>query len=78
MAEYPLTVAEIVSWFSSQQSCLEGTGVSLVSIRQCDMGPKPSAAADFDGINTMGQICGWVSGEFDFQVLRVSDGQDIL
>ena len=26
----------------------------------------------------MGQISGWVSGEFDFRVLRVSDGKDIL
>ena len=26
----------------------------------------------------MGRINGWVTGEFDFEVLRVSDGKDIL
>jgi len=26
----------------------------------------------------MGQISGWISGEFDFEVIRVSDGKDIF
>lgn len=26
----------------------------------------------------MGRINGWVSGEFDFEALRVSDGKDIF
>jgi len=37
----------------------------------------PAAAADFTGNDTMGRINGWVSGEFDFEALRVSDGKDL-
>jgi hypothetical protein len=74
----PLTVAEIVSWYRSKQPSLEGSEISLVDVRERDSGPKPAAAADFDGPGTMGRIDGWVSGEFDFHVLRVSDGKDIF
>jgi hypothetical protein len=75
---YPLTTTEIVSWYRSKQSSLKGSAVSLVDIKEHVGGPKPAAAADFDGPNSMGQICGWVSGEFDFEALRASDGKDIL
>jgi hypothetical protein len=75
---YPLTLAEILSWYQSKQRSLRGSGVSLVNIKQRDSGRKPAAAADFDGPNTMRQISGWVSGEFDFPTLRVSDGKDIF
>ena len=78
MTQYPLTLAEIVSWYRSKQRSLEGSRISLVDIRQRDSGPKPAAAADFDGPNTIGRINGWVSGEFDFEAVRVSDGKDIF
>jgi hypothetical protein len=78
VTEYPLAVAEILSWFHSKQRSLEGSGVSLVNIQGRDTRPKPAASADFNGANTMGRINGWVSGEFDFEALRVSDGKDIL
>ena len=78
MTQPPLTLGEIVSWYRSKQRFLEGSRVSLVDIRQRDGGPKPAAAADFDGPNTMGRINGWVSGEFDFEAIRVSDGKDIF
>lgn len=78
LTQYPLTVAKIVSWFRSKQLSVEGSAVSLVHIREGDSGPKPGASADFDGAGTLGQICGWVSGEFDFHALRTSDGKDVL
>ena len=78
MDRYPLTVSQIVSWFHSKQRLLEGSGVSLVHIMERDEGPKPAAGADFDGPNALGRIEGWVSGEFDFHALRISDGKDIL
>jgi hypothetical protein len=62
----------------TKQRSLEGAGVSLVNIQGRDTRPKPAASADFNGANTMGRINGWVSGEFDFEALRVSDGKDIL
>jgi hypothetical protein len=78
LTQYPLTLGEIVSWYRSKQRSLEGSRISLVDIRQRDSGPKPAAAADFDGPNTIGRINGWVSGEFDFEAVRVSDGKDIF
>ena len=78
MTPCPLTLGEIVFWYRSKQRFLEGTRISLVDIRQSDRGPRPAAAADFDGPNTMGRINGWVSGEFDFEAIRVSDGKDIF
>lgn len=78
MTEYPLKLAEIVSWYGLKQRSLQGSAVSLVHIREGTGTAKPSAAANFDGVNTMGQISGWVSGEFDLHVLRVSDGKDIF
>jgi hypothetical protein len=78
MTTYPLQLAEIVSWYQSKQRSLQGPDVSLVNIKERDIGPKPAAAADFDGAGSMGRIDGWVSGEFDFHVLRVSDGKDIF
>jgi hypothetical protein len=76
--EHRFTLAEIVSWYRSKQRSLEGSGVSLVDIRERDSGQKPAAAADFNGANIMGRINGWVSEEFDFEAVRVSDGKDIF
>lgn len=77
MTEYPLTLAEIVSWFRSKEGSLAGSAVALVNIRERTE-YVPAAAADFDGPNTLGQIGAWVSGAFDFHVLRASDGKDIF
>ena len=35
-------------------------------------------AANFNGVGTLGEIDAWASGEFDFHVLRASDGKDIF
>ena len=78
MTKYPFKLAEIVSWYQLKQRSLQGSDVSLINIRERDIGPKPAAAADFDGADSIGRIDGWVSGEFDFHVLRVSNGKDIF
>lgn len=77
MTEYPLTLIEIVSWYRSKQALLREPGCSVVDIRE-RTDQLPAAAADFTGRNTMGRINGWVSGEFDFEGVRVSDGKDIF
>jgi hypothetical protein len=74
---YPFTVAEIVSWYRSKQNTIGSSGVSLVSIREAGE-HLPVAVADFDGADAMGRISGWVSGDFDFEVVRVSDGKDLF
>ncbi|HXJ07822.1 MAG TPA: hypothetical protein VNH65_22190 [Candidatus Acidoferrum sp.] len=78
MTQNSLTLGEIVAWYRSKQISLKGSTFSLVNIKEGAGGPKPAAAADFDGPNTMGQICGWVSGEFDIEAIRVPDGKDIF
>ena len=77
MTKEPLTLAEIVSWYRSKQRSLAGSAVSLVDIRE-RKDHLSAAAADFNGANTMGRINGWVSGEFDFEAVRVSDGKDVF
>src|SRR6266705_6270292 len=77
MTTHPLTLTDIISWYKSKQNDLAGANVVLIAIRERTEF-LPAAGADFDGINTMGRINGWISGDFDFEVLRVSDGKDIF
>jgi hypothetical protein len=77
MTDYPLTVAEIVTWYRSKQRLLAGSDVSIVEIIERNE-HLPAAAADLTGTDSMGRINGWASGEFDFEAVRVSDGEDIF
>ena len=77
MTEHPLTLTDIVTWYRSKQHALEGSGVSIVDIRERTE-RLPAAAADFTGGDTAGRINGWVSGEFDFEAISVSDGKDLF
>jgi hypothetical protein len=38
----------------------------------------PTARGDFDGDYAIGRIIIWMTGETDFEVLRMSDGEFIL
>ena len=77
LTQYPLTLGEIVSWYRSKLRSLADSSVSLAGIRERNEYCL-AAAADFDGANTIGRIDGWVSGAFDFHVLRASDAKDIF
>lgn len=77
MTEYPLKLTDIVSWYRMKQRSLAGSNVALVEIRERTE-YLPAAAADFNGLDTLGQVTGWVSGEFDFHVLRASDAKDVF
>ena len=72
MSEHRMEFAQIVQWLHSTQSALRG-GANIASIK---LRPEylPAAFADFDGAESMGRICGWVSGLFDFEVVRIRDG----
>jgi hypothetical protein len=72
----PFTLPEIVSWFRSKRSVLKGSVVTLVDIRERTE-YLPAAAADFDCGDTMGRINGWVSGDFDFEVVD-PEGQNVF
>lgn len=75
MTQNGLRLPEIVSWLESKRRSLEGSGVSLVEIRERTE-HLPAAAAEFAGAQAMGRINGWTSGEFDFEAIRVSDGRN--
>src|SRR5207245_1368203 len=61
-----------VQWLHSTESVLSG-GAKMAGVKER---PEhlPAAFADFDGAETMGRICGWVTGLFDFEVVRIADG----
>jgi len=75
MTGYPLTLEEILSWYRSKERTLTGLANSVDIFERREY--APAAAADFTGNDTMGRINGWVSGEFDFEALRISDGKDL-
>jgi hypothetical protein len=76
--EYPFSVTEILSWFSSKEPALHDLGIKLAEVHGREDTPKPAARADFDSSQAIGQIVMWVSGETDFEVLQVSDGKLVL
>jgi hypothetical protein len=78
LKHFLFTTAEIADWYRSKQQLPLAAGVSLVKITEGPESLKPAAVADFKGPDRLGQITGWVSGEFDFHVLRASDGKDTL
>jgi hypothetical protein len=77
MSDYPITLEEIVSWLRSKEQVLQDLGITLADVRESHTN-KPAAVADFDTAQAIGQICAWVSGEIDFQVLRVTDSKDVF
>ena len=77
MTAYPLTLAQIVSWFRLKQRLLEGSGVSSTDIRERTE-YLPCVAADFTSDGATGRINAWVSGEFDFEAIRDFDGKDLF
>jgi hypothetical protein len=74
---YPLTVGNIVAWLRSKEEALPPLGIALADLHEHHM-HLPYVGADFDSSVAMGRISFWVSGDVDLQVLRVSDGRDLL
>jgi hypothetical protein len=72
-----MTLDEIVQWFRLKQAALAGSSLALVEIRTRDE-YLSAVAAEFSGRAVVGRMNAWVSGEFDFEALRVSDGQDVF
>ena len=77
MSEYPFALEDIVLWFQSTESVMRGFGITLANVRQSHT-KKPAAAGNYDTEVAIGQICFWVSGEIDFEVLRRSDGKNVF
>lgn len=69
------TVDSISDWFSAKRLALAKPS-SCFQIQECIEEAIPAVLADFEGVDSLGQITGWVTGRFYFQVVRVSDGQE--
>jgi hypothetical protein len=78
MGDYTITVDDIVSWFGSKEHALETAGVVLAGIHERRGTDKPAAFADYDTDLGTGRITIWVSGEAEFEVLRRSDGKNVM
>jgi hypothetical protein len=78
MTDYPLSVDEIASWFRSMEEVANARAVTVAGIHERHDTCKPAAFADFDADGRMGRVCVWVSGEIDFEVVRISDGEGVL
>lgn len=72
-----LTLRQIGEWLHAKQKALAASPVSITEVQER---PEfvPAVMAEFSGRDAVGRIDGWVSGEFDFEVVRVSDGTDLF
>jgi len=77
MSDHPITLAEILGWYRSKQRSLHDSGISVRAVRERRR-HLTGAVAEFNANEATGRINGFVSGEFDFEVVRVSDGKDLL
>jgi hypothetical protein len=74
MTEHPIKLDDIIRWFESNWEEAISHDVTLGEIKRSDNKYKPSAFADYDSRLFMGRILFWVSGEVDFEMVRISDG----
>ena len=72
---YSLTTEMIATWLLSKQSETADIEVTMADLRENQL-HIPTVAADFDSQEAIGRISAWVSGEFDFLVLRRANGTD--
>jgi len=77
MKDYPIALHALVDWLNSKALGLGNTSVSFAGTQQNAL-HLPSAFADFDAERVVGRICGWISGEIDFEIVRISDGKMIF
>lgn len=77
MNDYPIDLNVAVAWIRSRGDLLADTGVKLVDVKDQQEG-TPTARGDFDSDYAVGRIIIRMTGEADFEVLRMSDGGPIF
>jgi hypothetical protein len=70
---YPFRLEEISEWLKAKGSALKEAHVGCSVKETAAEATKPAAVADFFGRDAAGRVTGWVSGEFDFEVIRLAD-----
>lgn len=73
-----LEVKELIDWLKGQAAELAKDGLQAEVTESESLGDNPSARIEASSDEMMGRITGWVSGEFNFEVLRVRDEAQLL
>lgn len=68
-----LDMKELIEWLQGQASELARDGLQAEVVESDSLGDNPSARLDASSSEAMGRITGWISGEFNFEVVRVAD-----
>lgn len=68
-----LEMKELIGWLKGQAAELAEDGLQAEVTEAALLGDNPSARLEASSDETMGRITGWVSGEFNFEVVRVAD-----
>ena len=71
MAEF--TLEKISSWYCSKEEVFISLGITLAEIKQ-NRTHLHSVSVDLDTSTKIARISGWVSGEFDFEILERTKG----
>jgi hypothetical protein len=74
---HPLSTPMIASWLESLRPEAERAEVKIANLRESQL-HTPTVAADYDSDRAMGRISVWVTGEFDFEVLRITSGEHVF
>jgi hypothetical protein len=64
---------EITLWMNDRASLLAKDGVETKIVQSPFVVDNPSVHLDVTTGEMLGRITGWASGEFDFEVVRISD-----
>jgi len=73
-----LEMKELIEWLKGQAAELAIDGVEAEVTESDSLGDNPSARLEASSDEMMGRITAWVSGEFNFEVLRIADETQLL
>ncbi|MBI2686033.1 MAG: hypothetical protein HYX27_06935 [Acidobacteria bacterium] len=73
-----LKIEGIVKWLGDKGTSLREQRVEFTVEQSSLSSNVPSAFADYFGTASCGRITGWISGEFDLEVVRLDDEKTIF
>lgn len=74
---YPFQLEQIDNWLRAMEAFLDLTSVQFSVNKTLKEATKPAAFAGFFGKDAAGRITGWVSAEFNFEVIRMIDDKTL-
>ncbi len=68
-----MTIKQIRTWLDGKGQDLKSMGVSTELRETPASGPKPAVVGEMASARALGRITGWITGEFQFEVIRIDD-----